>query len=59
MPKEVIQRLRTKDGERLFLIESPAGEYRLSPADAEFERQMDAAKEGMARYRNALRTLAK
>ena len=59
LPKEVIQRLRTKDGARLFLIESLGGEYRLTPADAEFELQMEAAKDGMARYRNVLRTLAK
>ena len=25
LPKEVIQRLRTGEGERLFLVESPAG----------------------------------
>ena len=59
LPKEVIRRLRTKEGERLFLVESPSGDYGLSPYDAEFERQMEAAKEGMRHYRNTLRALAK
>jgi len=59
LPKEVINRLRASDGERLFLIEGPDGDYRLTPYDPEFERQMEIASEGMIRYRNALRTLAK
>ena len=29
LPKEVIDRLRAGDGERLFLIEAPDGDYRL------------------------------
>jgi len=31
LPKEVIQRLRTGDGEQVFLIEAGAGDYRLTP----------------------------
>ena len=31
LPKEVINRLRSRDGERLFLIEGPDGTYRLTP----------------------------
>ena len=32
LPEEVIDRLRVKDGETLFLIEAPDGGYRLTPA---------------------------
>jgi putative addiction module antidote len=59
LPKEVIDRLHASDGERLFLVEAPDGGYRLTPYDPEFERQMQIAEEGMARYRNTLRALAK
>ncbi|HZR65839.1 MAG TPA: AbrB/MazE/SpoVT family DNA-binding domain-containing protein [Terriglobales bacterium] len=59
LPKEVITRLQTADGEKLFLIEGAAGEYRLTPYDPLFEKKMEKAEELMARYRNALRALAK
>ena len=59
LPKEVIQRLRAGDGERLFLIEAAEGEYRLTPYDPEFEKKMKKADEIMARYRNTLHALSK
>jgi putative addiction module antidote len=59
LPKEVIQRLRTDDGERLYLIEAADGEYRLTPYDPKFEKKIAKAEEIMGRYRNTLRALAK
>jgi putative addiction module antidote len=59
LPKEVIQRLQTGDGERVFLIEAPDGDYRLTPYDPTFEKKMEKAEEIMGRYRNTLRALAK
>lgn len=59
LPKEIIQRLRAGDGERLFLIEAAGGEYRLTPYDPEFEKKMAKADEIMARYRNTLHALSK
>jgi putative addiction module antidote len=59
LPKEVIQRLRAGDGERVFLIEAADGEYRLTPYDPAFEKKMAKADEIMARYRNTLRALSK
>ncbi|MFZ0955049.1 MAG: AbrB/MazE/SpoVT family DNA-binding domain-containing protein [Candidatus Sulfotelmatobacter sp.] len=59
LPKEVIQRLQTGDGERVFLIEAPDGDYRLTPYDPAFEKKMQKAEEIMGRYRNTLRALAK
>jgi putative addiction module antidote len=59
LPKEVINRLETGDGERLFLIEAAEGDYRLTPYDPAFEKQMEKAGEIMSRYRNTLRALAK
>jgi putative addiction module antidote len=59
LPKEVINRLQTGDGERVFLIEAPDGDYRLTPYDPTFEKKMTKAEEIMGRYRNTLRSLAK
>ncbi len=59
LPKEVISRLRTKDGEPLFLIEAPDGGYQLTPYDPAFKRKLAKAEDIIGRYRNTLRVLAK
>lgn len=59
LPKEVVSRLQTGDGERLFLVEAPDGDYRLTPYDPAFEKKMGKAEEIISRYRNALHRLAK
>jgi putative addiction module antidote len=58
LPKEAVARLKVKKGDSVFLTETPGG-YAVTPYDPEFEAQMEAAARGMARYRNALRELAK
>jgi putative addiction module antidote len=59
LPKEVVNRLQSSDGDRLFLVESGDGEYRLTPYDPAFEKKMMKAEEIMAKYRNTLHALAK
>ena len=59
LPREVISRLHTKDGEPLFLVEAPDGSYRLTPHDPAFERKLEKAEDIISRYRNTLHTLAK
>src|SRR5438105_14361448 len=59
LPKEVITRLQTGDGERVFLIEAAGGDYRLTPYDPAFEKKMAKAEQIMGRYRNTLHALAK
>lgn len=59
LPKEVIQRLHTAEGERLFLVEGPDGAYELTPYDPDFAKKMAKAEDIMNRYRNTLRALAK
>jgi len=59
LPKEVINRLHTRDGEALFLIEAPDGGYQLTPYDPGFEKKMTTADDIINRYRNALHVLAK
>jgi putative addiction module antidote len=59
LPKEVIQRLRTGDGEALYLVEAPDGGYQLTPYDPGFEKKMAKADDIINRYRNTLHVLAK
>ena len=59
LPKDVINRLQTGDGEKLFLIEAAESDYRLTPYDPAFEKQMEKVDDIMSRYRNTLRALAK
>jgi putative addiction module antidote len=59
LPKEVIARLNSKEGEALFLTEAPDGGYRLVPYDPGFEGRMAKAEDIMSRFRNTLHVLAK
>ena len=58
LPKEVVNRLQTGDGQQLFLIEAPDG-YRLTPYDPSFEKKMAKAEDIIGRYRNTLHELSK
>jgi len=59
LPKEVVNRLQTAEGEHLFLIEAADGAYQLTPYDPTFEKKMRKAEDIIGRYRNTLHTLAK
>lgn len=59
LPKDLLAKLNVKDGDSLFLVETPDGSLKLTPYDPEFDAQMRAGREGMNEYRNALRELAK
>ena len=58
LPREVVERLKIKSGDSVYLTESPDG-YRLTPYNPDFSRQMEVAEQVMHRYRDALRQLAK
>jgi putative addiction module antidote len=59
LPKDAVSSLRVREGDVVYLTETPDGGYRITPFNPEFERQMELAEEGMKTYRNALRELAK
>ena len=59
LPKDAANTLRVSEGDVVYLTETTDGGYQITPFDPEFERQMELAEEGMKRYRNALRELAK
>jgi putative addiction module antidote len=59
LPKEAVNRLRTGEGQHLFLIEGPNGAYQLTPYDPAFEKKMAKAEDIIGRYRNTFRALSK
>lgn len=59
LPKEALQALKVGEGDVLFLTEAPECSLRITPERPGFEEIMTIAEEGMNRYRNALRELAK
>jgi putative addiction module antidote len=58
LPKELLAHLDAKIGESLSVVLTPRG-IELSAAEPDFEAQMAAAREVMARRKRALRELAK
>jgi putative addiction module antidote len=59
LPKEALGRLKVKDGDAVYLTESPEGGFRLTAGNPAFADQMAAAEDVIRRYRNALNELAK
>jgi putative addiction module antidote len=59
LPKEVINRLHTGDGQPLYLVEAPEGGYLITSYDPTFEEKMAKVEDICNRYRNTLRILAK
>lgn len=58
IPREVLDRHSLKAGDSLTIVEQGDG-FRLVPATADLAAQLEAARKGMAKYRVALRELAK
>jgi putative addiction module antidote len=58
-PRALLEKMRLKEGDKLFITEDADGGYRITPFDPDFENHMKGIEEGMSRYRNALRQLAK
>lgn len=61
LPKEILARLRVSLGDSIAFSETDDDSVKLRrfDADAEFDAQMQAAREVMARRKRALRELAK
>ena len=59
LPKEALQTLRVEEGATLFLTEAPKSSLTITPDRPGFDETMRVAEDGMNRYRNALRELAK
>lgn len=58
LPAQAAQALRVREGDAIYLTEAPGG-FRLTSYDPHFAETMEVAESFMARYKNALRDLAK
>lgn len=58
VPKEMAANMSVEDGDNLFATKTPSG-YEISAYDPSFANKMEAARQGMKKYRNALIELAK
>jgi putative addiction module antidote len=58
LPKEILQRLKVKQNDHLFAVETPVG-YLLTPYDPELDEQLKLGREFMREHRDTLRALAK
>ena len=59
LPKALLAQLGVREGDELVVSAAPDGTMRVTPGNADLEEQLEAARRGMKRYRNALRELAK
>ncbi len=58
IPKEMAANMQVGDGDKLFATKTPLG-YEISAYDPTFARKIEAARQGMKKYHNALLKLAK
>jgi len=58
LPKDMAERLHVTAGDEVFVVETEQGVL-LTPFDPDFQRAMVAYERTAAKYRNALRELAK
>jgi antitoxin MazE len=58
LPKDMADRLHVKPGDEIFAVETENG-ILLTPYDPTFDKAMVAYERTAAKYRNALRELAK
>jgi putative addiction module antidote len=56
-PKELLNKLRVSEGEKIYLTETPEGVL-ISAYDPAFAEAMEAYAEGSSKYRNTLHQLA-
>jgi putative addiction module antidote len=59
LPAEATRALKVREGDPIYLTQGPDGSFRVTPYDPEFSDAMEAAESFIARYRNALRELAR
>jgi putative addiction module antidote len=59
LPKELLARLKLKEGDKFYPVEQPDGGLRLSPFNPKHARTMEIARKIMHEYRDTFAALAK
>ena len=58
LPKQVLERLKVSEGDKLYLTETPSG-FELTPYDETFVKALEAFRRSNRKYRDVYRALAK
>jgi putative addiction module antidote len=59
LPKELLARLKLKEGDQLHITEEPERAFKLSPYDEKHAKAMEIARRVMHEYKDTFRALAK
>jgi putative addiction module antidote len=59
LPKELLARLRLKEGDRLFVVEQPERGLKLTPYDPNHSEAMEIARRSFRKYADTYKALAK
>jgi putative addiction module antidote len=59
LPKELLARLKLKEGDRLYIVEQTERGIKLSPYDPKHAEGMEIARRSFRKYADAYRALAK
>ena len=58
IPKPMLERYQIREGDAVYLVETDEG-ILVTPFDPDVHEAMEVYREGAARYRNAMRELAR
>jgi putative addiction module antidote len=59
LPKELLARLKLKEGDKLHVIEQPERGFKLSPYDPKHAKAMEIARRSFRKYADTYKALAK
>ncbi len=59
LPKELLARLKLREGDKLYVVEQPERAFRLSPYDEKHAKVLEAARLVMRKYQDSFRALTK
>jgi len=59
LPKDLLARLKLKEGDKLHVVEQTERGLKLSPYDPKHEKAMNIARRGFRKYADTFKALAK
>ena len=59
LPKDLLARLKLKEGDKLYAVEQTERGLKLTPYDPKHEKAMEIARRGFRKYADTFKALAK
>ena len=59
LPKDLLARLKLKEGDKLYAVEQTERGLKLTPYDPKHEKAMEIARRGFRKYADTFKVLAK